>query len=119
MQPLIHFCVENRGRVHILRFLDARLLGHALLKGMQDELFNYVETLRPASLILSFADVLSLSSEAVNPLLQARKKIDLYGGELWLSDMRHEVSRVFGILKLDGTVFSILPSEAHALSMLS
>lgn len=116
MDELTHFRVDIRGETHVLHFADRHLLDRGLLTTMQDELIEYVGSAQPASLVLSFSAVELLSSEAVNSLLQVRKKMAGYGGRLQLSDMQQEVYKLFNILKLDGTVFGIYPSTAHALT---
>ncbi|HEY5315701.1 MAG TPA: STAS domain-containing protein [Pirellulales bacterium] len=105
--------------MQVLHFSDRQLLDRGLLVEVQDELLAYLDAARPAFVLLSFIEVRQLSSEGVNTLLQARRTVAAYGGQLRLSDLHPEIERLFSILKLEGTVFRIYGSKADALAALA
>ena len=116
MTPFVHIRVEQRDNVTVVHLLDSYLLDRVLLHDLHEELVRLIEESQPQHLLISFASVLRFGTEAVNTLLQARKRIATYGGETRLCDMREGIQEIFKILHLDRDIFTIFGSTADAIA---
>lgn len=109
-----HFTVEYREQVVVVSLTDLDLLDRLITNELQDELVRFVETEKPTCLILDFQRVRRCSTEIINALLRARKRVTQSGGRMKLSNMRPEMREVFRLLNLDGTVFEIYNTISDA-----
>lgn len=113
------FSVEKHGDVTELCLADTPRDELPLQEELSDLLGEFVETERPAKLLIRFALVGHCSSAAVNGLLRIRKVVDEYSGQLKLSEMSDDVRKTFHLLNLDDGLFEIHDTRADALATFS
>ncbi len=109
-----HFQVERAGGITTVTLTSAELLDRLVTNELQDELINLVESEQPVKLIISFDGVRRCSTEMINALLRARKRVGEYQGQIRLCAMRSTIRDVFKMLNLDGKVFQIFDTKADA-----
>ena len=115
MTPFVHLRVEQRANVTVVHLLDRSLLNRVVLDDLHEELNRLIEELQPQHLLISFAYVVRFGTEAVNTLLQARKRVAALGGELRLCDVREGIQEIFKVLHLGRDIFPIFRSTADAI----
>ncbi len=103
------------GEVTVVRFVDRKIIDHSNIQQIGTELFQLVEEQNKLKLLLNFANVEFLSSEALGKLIRLDKKVKAHGGTLKLSNIRPEIMEVFVITKLN-KLFDIKDDEAAALA---
>ncbi|MBM4094272.1 MAG: STAS domain-containing protein [Planctomycetes bacterium] len=96
--------------------LDTALLERNEVLDFVDSLIAFVETEQPAKLLIDFRKVTRFSSEAIGGLIRANRRILGYNGKLKLCGMSPLVRMVFGISRLDGTVFTIHDAASDAVA---
>jgi anti-anti-sigma regulatory factor len=101
---------EEHGDVLVLRILGRSLLDPMSVQEMSDELMEVVVGRKPRKLLVSFSEVGRCSTDVINALLLAKKRLLSQGGELRLCEMSERIRCAYRILSLDGTVFRIYES---------
>jgi anti-anti-sigma regulatory factor len=101
---------EEHGDVLVLRILGKSLLDPMTVREMSDELMEVVVGRKPRRLLVSFSEVGRCSTDVINALLLAKKRLLSQGGELRLCEMSESIRCAYRILNLDGTVFRIYES---------
>lgn len=91
---------ENDG-VTVVSFRDASILDALSIQRIGKELYDIVDALGKKKVVLDFADVRFLSSQALGVLLTMRRKADKTGAKVALAAIRPELFRVFQITNLD------------------
>ncbi len=66
-------------------------------------------------LLVSFSEVGRCSTDVINGLLLAKKRLLAEGGELKLCEMSPNIRHTYQLLNLDGTVFRIYDTVDDAL----
>lgn len=102
-----HFNVESEDGITILQLTDLELLDRLLTHEMQEDLVHFVDSQKPSKLIVSFDRVRRCSTEVINAMLRARKRVSALGGDMRLCSMRDTIRDVFRMLNLEGNVFDI------------
>ena len=110
------FEVSHQGSVTVLKLISHDLMDHLLSNELQTAVVAFVEQDRPQNLLVDFNDMRRFSSETINALLRARKRLAAYQGEMKLCGMRPEIRDVFRVMRLDGTVFEIYDTVEQALA---
>lgn len=111
---------------HYLRYdvfqdvLVVRVVGEVLLDPlsvgeMGDELLEAIARQDQKKLIVSFAEVGRCSTDVINVLILAKKRLLAEGGELKLCEMSPNIRHTYQMLNLDGTVFRIYDTVEAAL----
>ena len=109
-----HFEVDRENGITVLSLLAPDLVDFLVTSELQDELVKFVEKEKPEKLIVSFHNVSRCSTEIINALLRARKRVVTSGGTLRLCAMPDQIRSVFKMLNLEGTVFHIYDTKAEA-----
>ena len=110
------FDVSQHGSVTVLTLVSLDTMDHLLSNELQTAVVSFVEQTRPQNLLVDFNTMRRFSSETINALLRARKRLAAYQGEMKLCGMRPEIREVFRIMRLDGTVFEIYDTAEQALA---
>jgi anti-sigma B factor antagonist len=105
----------SAGEVAMVQFLDRKIMDHAAITELGEELLALVEKEQRKNLLLNFAGVEFLSSAALNKLIILDKRIKALGGKLQLSNLRPEIFEVFAVTRLT-QLFSIKKTEQDALA---
>jgi anti-sigma B factor antagonist len=105
----------SAGEVAMVQFLDRKIMDHAAIQELGDELLALVEKDQRKNLLLNFTGVEFLSSAALNKLIILNKRIKTLGGKLQLSNLRPEIFDVFAVTRLT-QLFSIKKTEQEALA---
>jgi anti-anti-sigma regulatory factor len=116
MADYAHFKVLDHDGVTIVELMDENLVDRLLINELQDELVAFVENERPQKLLIDFHGVTRCSTEPINALLRARKRLAPYNGSLKLCGMSNDIRQAFRILRLDGTIFEIYDARPAALA---
>ncbi len=106
--------VEEKGDVLVANILGKSLLDSAVIRELSGELMAVVAD-RPHKLVVRFAEVSRCSTEVINVLLQAKKRLLTDGGDLHICEMSESIRHTFRILNLDGTVFAIFETQEDAI----
>lgn len=106
--------VEQQEKVTIVSFRDASILDMMTIQRVGKELNDIVASPSARNLILDFADVRFLSSQALGVLLTLKKRAEKAGLKVALAAIRPELARVFKITNLD-KLFEFFDSRAAAL----
>jgi len=109
-----YFDVEQQGPVTVMTLIGEDQADHLLVNEIQRAIVAFVEQERPHRLIVDFVNVRRFSSETINALLRARRRLVEYQGEMRLCGMRPEVREVFRLMRLDGTVFDVFEDRTEA-----
>ncbi|MEQ8787065.1 MAG: STAS domain-containing protein [Pirellulaceae bacterium] len=102
-----HFEVETDQGITIVKLTDFELLDQLVTYEMQNELVQFLEQEKPQRLIVSFDGVRRCSTEIINSMLRARKRVAAEGGDMRLCSMHSTIRDVFRMLNLEGNVFEI------------
>lgn len=115
MSQSSHLQSEEYGDVLVLRMLGESLLDILAVQEMSEELMEIVGSRKRRKLLVSFAEVGRCSTDVINALLLAKKRLLSEGGELRLCEMSESIRHTYRILNLDGTVFRIYESVDEGL----
>lgn len=113
------FDVELRGTVTIMRLISEDSIDHLLINELQRAIIMFVEQERPIKLLVDFSKVRRFSSETINALIRARRRLLEYHAKMCLCSMRPEIHEVFRLMRLDGTVFEIVETEEQGIASLN
>ncbi|MFM8570490.1 MAG: STAS domain-containing protein [Pirellula sp.] len=107
--------VMDNGGVHVVTFVDKKIVDSGTIEQLGDELTGLVINEKKNMLLLNFDSVEFMSSAALNKLISLNKKVKDAAGQLKLCCLRPEIGEVFKITRLD-RVFDIRKDEATGLS---
>ena len=93
--------LSEEGDVTIASFRDASILDAVTIQRIGRELYALVEDDQRKRIVLDFADVRFLSSQALGVLLTLRRKADQAKADVYLAGIRDELARVFKMTNLD------------------
>ena len=110
------FEVNQHGSVTVMTLVSQDTMDHLLSNELQTAVVSFVEKERPQNLLVDFNSMRRFSSETINALLRARKRLAAYQGEMKLCGMQPAIRDVFRVMRLDGTVFEIYDTAAQALA---
>ena len=95
-----HIDVSEMGSVTIVRFKDRRILDRLVIEELGQELYALVKVDKRNRLLLNFADVQLLSSEALGKLISLDVKVAEAEGMLRLCNIQPMLWEVFRITNL-------------------
>lgn len=107
--------VTLKGDVHIVHFLDRKILDESNIVEISNELFDLVEKNKGIRMCLNFGNVQYLSSTVLGKLITLNTRVNEDNGRLVLCAIRPQILEVFKITKLT-KLFDIVDDEATALS---
>lgn len=110
--------VSQSGGVTVVSFHDASILDVVTIQRIAAELYGLVEAQQCRKIVLDFAAVRFLSSQALGVLLTLRRKADQAGATIALATIRPELLRILQITTLDRLFpyFNAVPDAVEALS---
>lgn len=111
-----HFDARTEDDVIVLRLANPDRYDTVDYGDQQAELQRFAEEQKPRVVVVDFGNVTYCSTAVINSLMQLRKRLTEYGGELRLSGLSPEVREAFGHLRLDGTIFQIYETESEAVT---
>lgn len=109
--------LTQEGDITVASFRDASILDAVTIQRIGRELYALVEEDGSRRIILDFADVRFLSSQALGVLLTLRRKADQAKAEVFLAGIRDELARVFKMTNLD-KLFQFYEDRTAALAKL-
>ena len=107
--------VNKKGSVHVVYFLDRKILDESNIVEIANQLFELVEKSKGVKLCLNFGNVQYLSSTVLGKLITLNTRVNEDGGKLVLCAIRPQILEVFKITKLS-KLFDIVDDEATALT---
>ena len=114
-----YFDIEQSNEVTIMLLISEDDVDRLVVNDLQRAIVSFVEQERPHKLLVDFANVRRFSSETINALIRARRRLGEYHAKICLCGMRPEVHDVFRLMRLDGTVFDIVPTRIEGLQCLN
>jgi anti-sigma B factor antagonist len=106
--------ISQNKDVHIVEFVDHKILDEANIKEIGDSLHTLIGSKDRPKLVLDFMQVDHLSSAALGMLINLNAKIKQQSGQLRLVNIKPQILEVFVITKLN-KLFKIMPNQAEAL----
>jgi len=99
----------------VVNFRQASILDSAIIDSIAQELYALIDEKAVRRLVLDFANVKFLSSQALGVLITVKKKADAIKGVILIAAMKEDLQRVFKIMNLQ-KLFSFYPTEHEALA---
>ncbi|QDU92740.1 STAS domain-containing protein [Lignipirellula cremea] len=109
--PLV---VEHCNDLTIVRFAFENLADGNRARATAEALLSFGTIVRPEKTIVDFSNVNMISPKVINALLELRKQMTSFGGQVKIAGLSTGVREVFQILHLDGSVFEIHNSTTGA-----
>jgi anti-sigma B factor antagonist len=110
-----HLMVQTMQGVTVVSFGASTMLDSGVIEQVGQELYALVDQKAAKRIVLDFANVRFLASQAVSVLLTLKKKADAIGAELAICALRAELRRVFKIMNLE-RLFRFYDGEKEALA---
>jgi anti-sigma B factor antagonist len=110
----MHLKITKRDGVHVVEFLDRKILDEICIREIEEELAALVDSQPGIKLLLSFANVDHLSSAALGALITLNKQVARGEGRLKLSEISSQIYEVFKITRLN-KIFDIHGTAEEAL----
>lgn len=107
--------IRDQGGVAVVGFRESGILDAVTIQRIGRELYEVVEKQGRKQVILDFANVRFLSSQALGVLLTFRRKADAVQAKVALAGLRPELRRVFNVTNLD-KLFTFHDDTATALA---
>ena len=82
---------------------------------VRTELLDLLARMQPRRLVINLALVPYMDSSAVAVLVEARQKVNKWGGKIYLTDLQPRVKGLLEIARL-GSIFVLVKDEAEALA---
>jgi anti-sigma B factor antagonist len=83
------------------------------IEGASAEIRGFIEENRPKKIVFDFGGVKFFSSQVLGLLLDIRKKMEPYAGEIVISSIDPQLHRIFRITCLD-RIFRFFPDKNSA-----
>lgn len=110
--------VIEKDDIQIVHFNENRLLDLLVIENVGQELYRLSSEANCAKLLLSFAEVESLSTSMLGKLIMLNKRMKAHGGKLVLCAIKPQIREVFAMTNLD-RILDIRENEALGLATLS
>ena len=107
--------VAQKSGVHVVNFLDRKILDESNIVELSNELFDLVDKNKGIKLCLNFGNVQYLSSTVLGKLITLNTRVNEDNGKLVLCAIRPQILEVFKITKLT-KLFDIVDDETTALT---
>ena len=105
--------VECIAGIHVVRFVDPRILSEDEVQGVVDQLSELLEERGATKLVLNFDAVRTMSSTLLAELVKLQRSLTANGGALKLCCLPAEVRPIFSWCRV---AFSIHADERDALN---
>jgi anti-anti-sigma factor len=100
--------------VYIVEFMQSSLLDQATIQKISDELNSVVERMGHPKLIISFENVIHVSSSMLGVLINVQKKAKGGGGEVRLAKLPPTITELFKVTNLN-KMFAIFDNADKAM----
>lgn len=107
--------VAVKGGVHVVHFLDRKILDESNIVEIANQLFDMVDKNKGIKMCLNFANVQYFSSTVLGKLISLNTRVQEDAGKLVLCAIRPQILEVFKITKLT-KLFDITGDEPAALT---
>ncbi|MFA6187300.1 MAG: STAS domain-containing protein [Phycisphaerae bacterium] len=99
----------------LVTFNVASLTAGSGLEDITQKISEIVKDAKPRNLIIDFKGIKFFSSQTLGILLDARKKVAAYNGNIVISSINPQLYRVFKITNLD-KIFKFYPDASSAIA---
>jgi anti-anti-sigma factor len=99
----------------LVTFNVASLTAGSGLEDITQKISEIVKDVKPHNLIIDFKGIKFFSSQTLGVLLDARKKVAAYNGNIVISSINPQLYRVFKITNLD-KIFKFYPDAPSAIA---
>ena len=110
--------VTRDGGITRVEFVDRNILDEANIQQIGEEIGELIDAEPDPKLLISFENVVHLSSAALGTLITINSKIKSHGGQLRLSNIDPQIYEVFVITRLN-KLFQIFDDVPEALKSFS
>jgi anti-anti-sigma factor len=107
----VHITSESDATV--VAFKSATICDVSEIEGASTEIRGFIEQHRPRKIVFDFGGVKFFSSQVLGLLLDIRKKMEPYAGEIVISSIDPQLHRIFRITCLD-RIFRFFPDKKSA-----
>ena len=107
--------VEDTDGVTVVNIPNGCMLDGEAIQAVGTKLFDLVDKDSKKNLLLDFADIRFMSSQALGVLLTLRRKAEKGGATIVLTGIREQLMKIFEITNLD-TMFSFFDSRDEGLA---
>jgi anti-sigma B factor antagonist len=111
----MNLSMEDYAGVMVVTFNDSSILDAAAIEQLGRDLYQLTDEQHRQKLVLNFANVKFLSSQALGVLLTLHKKAREIKGDVVLCGLKPELKKVFTITSLD-KIFRFFPDDVGALA---
>jgi len=109
-----HIEVSKNGQVHVVRFLETKILNDMVIEGIARELYDLAAQEDCNNILLNFTGVGFLSSSVLGKLITLNKRMKAKGGQLKLCELKPEIMELFTLTNLT-KIFDIRDDETNGL----
>ena len=107
--------IETRGSVSIISFTSTSIGGIDDIEQISGEIRDYIEKNHPKKVIVDFGGVRFFSSQMLGLLVDIWRRGNEYDGQVFISGINSQLSRVFKITNLD-RIFKFYPDTESAVA---
>jgi len=111
-EPLLR--IERKDGIMLVTFAQPVALDSRRIEAMEQEFSRLLASADSQRIILDFASVQLIGSQALGVLLNVRRQLDETGGTLFISGVDPKLYRVFRVTQLDG-LFEFFPDTESAI----
>lgn len=106
--------IEYSGNCAIVAFKVASLSSSKQISELSDTLRQFVQEKKPARIVFDFEEVKFFSSQVLGVILDIRKRLKEFDGQVVISAIDPQLYRVFRITNLD-KIFEFFPDRNAAI----
>lgn len=107
--------ITTRDSVTIVSFNEISMGVVAKIETLSKRIASIIENEKPIKMVVDFEKVKFFSSQTLGLLLDVRKKMQAYDGEVVISGINPQLHRVFKITNLD-KIFTFYPDVESAVN---
>jgi anti-anti-sigma factor len=105
--------ITSESDATIVAFKSATICNVSEIEGASTEIRGFIEQHSPKKIVFDFGGVKFFSSQVLGLLLDIRKKMEPYAGEIVISSIDPQLHRIFRITCLD-RIFRFFPDKNSA-----
>ncbi|MHC4948486.1 MAG: STAS domain-containing protein [Planctomycetota bacterium] len=107
------FSVRSSDGVQVIEFAQSEITDAAYIKVLGDRIYHHIKTIDHPQLVVDFGKVRFLSSSALGMLIALKKVVAKHEGELRLSSLNDDLTKLFKLTKFN-KVFKICDTAEKA-----
>ncbi len=105
--------ITSEADATVVSFASATICDVSEIEGASAEIRGFIEQNSPKKIVFDFGGVKFFSSQVLGLLLDIRKKMEPYAGEIVISSINPQLHRIFRITCLD-RIFRFFPDKNTA-----